>query len=194
MISRLIIVKRFLFAVLFVICASQSASLAQPAPAGGRGSMFPEPTPIQNANPAVTTPVSIKVATQLKVTGEGKSLVVDVDTHHALETVKIAVGANMITGLQTEFFVYPAGQARPEQMAGFTLEGATDFDQLGNDLGVGLSQTADGKPTVKGTKYVVEIVMVIFETDNPPQHMWDPQGGKFYKVLWTRTLKTVVTR
>jgi len=180
--------KHCVLTFVFFLCACAASH-------GGDPIGFPEPTPIQNANPAVTTPLTIKVPTQLKVTGEGKSLAVEVDTHHALEKVKIAVGSNMITGLQTEYFVYPAGQARPEQSCGFSLDGeATDFDQLGTGLGVGISQTADGKPTVKGTKYVVEIVMVIFETDNPPQHMWDPQGGKIYKELWKRTLKRVITR
>ncbi|HWB59573.1 MAG TPA: hypothetical protein VG733_08775 [Chthoniobacteraceae bacterium] len=177
--------RNFLFAAGFAIFGSVAA---------GQGMNYPEPTPIRNADPSVTTPVAIKVATRLKVTGKGKSLVVEADTHDALETIKIAVGRNMVTGLDTEYFVYPEGQARPRQSAGSTLEGVTDFDKLGNELGVSLAQTADGKPTVKGTKYVVEIVMTIFQTDEPPQHMWGPEGGKLYKVLWTRTLKQVVTR
>lgn len=31
-------------------------------------------------------------------------------------------------------------------------------------------------------KYIVEMDLTVFETDSPPQHMWDPHG-KNYKVL-----------
>jgi hypothetical protein len=30
--------------------------------------------------------------------------------------------------------------------------------------------------------------LVLFETDVPPQHEWDPHAGH-YKALWTRTLR-----
>jgi hypothetical protein len=36
---------------------------------------------------------------------------------------------------------------------------------------------------------VIEMTVVIFETDIPGQHEWMPEDGK-YKELWTRTLKS----
>ena len=42
-------------------------------------------------------------------------------------------------------------------------------------------------PPRPGERYVVEVQLVVFETDLPPQHMWSPASGT-YEVLWKRAL------
>jgi hypothetical protein len=37
----------------------------------------------------------------------------------------------------------------------------------------------------------VQLRVKVFETDIPPQHLWEPTMGK-YKVLWERTFKAEV--
>jgi hypothetical protein len=37
-------------------------------------------------------------------------------------------------------------------------------------------------------KYVAEVQLVLFETDVPPGHMWNPRAGH-YHALWSRTLR-----
>jgi hypothetical protein len=60
------------------------------------------------------------------------------------------------------------------------------------NLGTSLLHTRpDGIP-LPGKKYIVEVDLAVFETDVPPQHAWQPQGSKNYKVLWQRTLKQTV--
>ena len=43
-----------------------------------------------------------------------------------------------------------------------------------------------------GHELVLEHRVTLFETDLPPQHMWSPQSGKHYQVLWTRTFREMV--
>lgn len=58
----------------------------------------------------------------------------------------------------------------------------------GFSLGIDTWSTrTDGLP-VPGTKYLAEVRLVLFETDVPPQHEWDPHAGR-YQALWTRTLQ-----
>ena len=95
------------------------------------------------------------------------------------------VGTNMVTGVESEFYVYPEGEPRPAN--GGSGLGGTDFN-----LGTIFWHTKlDGIP-LPGRKYVVESELAVFETDIPGQHMWSPQGSKNYKVLWQRTLKQTV--
>jgi hypothetical protein len=60
----------------------------------------------------------------------------------------------------------------------------------GTDFAVAASTWSaekDGVPA-PGTRYVVEVELVLFETDVPPSGAWDPRGGRF-AALWTRTLR-----
>jgi hypothetical protein len=94
------------------------------------------------------------------------------------------VGTNMVTGVESKFYVYSDGQPRPAN-GGYGL-GGIDFN-----LGTRFWHTKpDGIP-LPGKKYVVEVELTIFETDIPPQHDWSPYG-KNYKILWQRTLKQTV--
>lgn len=174
------------FIALLVIGFEFFPALAQPPGADGGRSMFPEPMPVADANPAITSSLALKVPTKLIIERTPDTLSVSVDDQKNIEAVKLDAGSKMIVGVQFELFVYPEGEARPatERSSGL---GGPDFN-LGTRT---LNAKQDGIPA-KGVKYVVEMDLVVFETDVPPQHMWSPAGSKKYKVLLRRTLKQIV--
>jgi hypothetical protein len=109
------------------------------------------------------------------------SLSVSIDPGSLGET-EVTADPGTIIGIETECFAFALGQARPALgRRGFTS---------GSDFDVGIvtwSTKQDGIPQT-GTKYVAEMLLVLFETDVPPGRTWDPHAGS-YKALWTRTLR-----
>ena len=138
---------------------------------------FPRPGPIEGADPSVTHDVEVKVPTRLVVKRSAGKVSFGIDPT-GFETVKLAVGEKMVTGLRSAVRMYPEG-GRPEDDS-VGLDGMIRFDGVGTVTRV----------LPKG-RSVVEIDLAIFETDVPPQHMWMP-GGKKYRVLWERALKDTV--
>jgi hypothetical protein len=140
--------------------------------------------PIADANPSIRHSISVRVPTRLKVERTADTLSVTINTN-SFESANLTVGTNMVTGVQSKIYVYPEGEPRPAN-GGFGL-GGTDFN-----LGTIFRHTKQDGIPLPGKKYVVELDLILFETDIPPQHMWSPQGSKSYKVLWRRTLKQTV--
>jgi hypothetical protein len=100
----------------------------------------------------------------------------------SLALTQVTADAAMVRGVEAEVSVFAPGRALPvaERRATSPRE---DFD-------VGAwtwSTVRDGVP-VQGTRYVVEMRLVLFETDVAPERDWDPRAGR-YDVLWTRTLR-----
>jgi hypothetical protein len=141
--------------------------------------LYPRIQPSPDADPSVRHPVDVAVPTSLTVVRGTGTASVDLD-RATMETAHVTVGANMLTGVQREEYVYPEGQPRPAQGA------------LGLHAGLEIGGSHVRTVTLDGTqRYVVEIVLTIFETAEPPQHMWNPRASS-YHVLWTRTLRAVV--
>jgi hypothetical protein len=141
--------------------------------------------PMTNANPSIRHPVSIRVPTKLKIERTPDTLSETIDTN-SFESTNLMVGTNMMTGVESKIYVYPEGESRPAN-GGLGLSSGLDFN-----LGVVYWHTKQDGIPLPGKKYVVEIDLAAFETDIPPQHYWNPQGSKNYKVLWQRTLKQIV--
>ncbi len=141
--------------------------------------------PIADVDPLVRHQVLVKVPTRVKIERGTDTLAIEVD-RNSLQTTNITVGSKMVTGVQSELFVYAEGDARPSQPGRIGLSGGLDFN-LGKDF---FNSKQQGIP-MPGKKYVVEMDLSIFETDIPPQHMWSPYG-KNYRVLWKRTLRRLV--
>jgi hypothetical protein len=139
--------------------------------------------PITNANPSIRVPLVIHVPTKLKIERASDTLSVEIDKS-SLEATNLMVGTNMMTGVENKIYVYPDGESRPAN-GGYGL-GGTDFN-----LGTMIWRTKQEGIPLPGKKYVVELELIVFETDIPPQHLWSPHG-KNYKVLWQRTLKQIV--
>jgi hypothetical protein len=145
---------------------------------------WPTLGPITNADPSIRVPLLVHVPTKLKIERTTDMLSLEID-HSSLEATNLMVGTNMVTGVQSELYAFPEGQPRPAN-GGYGL-GGMDFN-----LGKSFWHTKQEGIPLPGKKYVVELDLTVFETDVPPQHMWDPHGSKNYKVLWQRTLKQTV--
>ncbi|MBI3852364.1 MAG: hypothetical protein HY298_19075 [Verrucomicrobia bacterium] len=145
---------------------------------------FPILPPITNANPSIRQAVSVRVPTKTKVQRTTDSLSVEID-RSSLESTNLMVGTNMVTGVESKWYVYPQGE--PRLANGIYGLGGTDFN-----LGTSFWHTKQGGIPLPGKQYIIEVDLIVFETDIPSQHMWQPQSSKNYKVLWQRTLKQTV--
>jgi hypothetical protein len=96
--------------------------------------------------------------------------------------MRVTAHAGTFIGVETDVFVFPQGQARPvlERRA----VGASAAFNVGSTT---WNTRQDGVPA-PGTKYVVEMQLVLFETDVPPTPAWDPHASNF-RPLWTQTLR-----
>jgi hypothetical protein len=109
------------------------------------------------------------------------SLSVSID-RASLGQLQVTAHEGAVVGVETHVSVFPQGQARSVVERHAVASGA-DFD-----LGASTWTTKrDGVPT-PGTKYVVEMQLVLFETSVPPAEEWNPHAGSFTP-LWTRTLR-----
>lgn len=147
---------------------------------------FPVPTPITDADPSVRLPVLIRVPTRLGIQRTEDSLAI---TFSSFESTNLTVGTNMVTGIQRENKIYRNGELLPWGGDGF-LSGFDMASHL-DSFNYVFTRSRDKIPQ-PGEHYVVEYQLTAFETDFPPQHMWWPQRGKHYKVLWTRTFKETI--
>lgn len=145
---------------------------------------FPLLPAIADANPSIRMPLLIHVPTQLEIERTTDMLSVKIDPG-SLAATNLMVGTNMVTGVESRFYVYPEGDPPPAN-GRFGL-GGTDFN-----LGTSIWHTKQGGIPLPGKKYVVHLDLTVFETDIPPQHRWSPQGSKNYRILWQRTLKQTV--
>ena len=143
--------------------------------------------PITNANPSIRVPLLVHVPTKLKIEQASDTLTMEIDKS-SLEVTNLMAGTNMVTGVESKIYVYREGESRPA-IGGYGL-GGIDFN-LGTSI---WHIKADRVPInpMSTQKYVVEMDLIVFETDILPQHMWRPQESKKYKMLWQRTLKQTV--
>jgi hypothetical protein len=125
--------------------------------------------------------MNVRVPAALSIARALDTLSVSVDPSSLADTT-VTVDAGMVVGVESETVVFAIGQPRPAS-GRRGLQSGADF-ALGVDT---WSASAEGLPT-PGTKYVAEMRLVLFETNVPPQHEWDPHAGRF-EVLWTRTLR-----
>ena len=142
---------------------------------------FPIIPPIADADPSVRHPVPVRLPTAMLVARHGDSLTVSFPT---LEKTNLMVGHKMVTGIMLEDTVYRDGAAQPR---GGSLGDGLEFESSTNVLTLG--RAGIPKP---GQEFTLEHRVTMFETDLPAQHMWSPQSGKHYRVLWVRTFRETV--
>jgi hypothetical protein len=123
----------------------------------------------------VPVPAAIRVARGLD------TLTVSVDAASLADTT-VSVDPGMTLGIESHTSVFPAGGA-PSGEGRHGLASGTDFT-----AGIDTWNTRTEGLPLSGTKYVAETTLVLFETDVPPQHHWDPHAGR-YQPLWTRTIR-----
>ena len=124
---------------------------------------------------------SVRVPAALSLSRGLDTLSVSIDPASLADT-EITVDPGMLLGVESDTVVFALGQQPPASGRRGYASG-TDFS-LGTST---WSTRADGIPA-SGTRYVAEMRVVLFETDVPAQHEWDPHSGK-YKALWMRALR-----
>lgn len=153
-------------ALLLALAACRRASLAS----SDAGASVPDTVTL-----SLRVPAGLTVARALDTLSVG----VDPDT---LGVTEVTAHAGVTRGIEAHARVFPRGSAHAvaERSA---LAPGTDFAVAAATWTAG----KDGVPAA-GTRYVVEVELVLFETDVPPSGAWDPRGGRF-EALWTRTLR-----
>jgi hypothetical protein len=167
-----------------------AAERGQPTKKGQE--LFPKLPPIPTADPANRSEQVFLVPSQLRVCRLGKSVGVEA-VPGAMETVKVTVGKDMVTGLRFEVSVYRDGKLVPSLSGSGGLQGV--MPKLpGNDASAGsyapIAATigeVGSKDFQPGITYKADLRLTLFETDIPAQHHWAPETGR-YKALWSKTL------
>jgi len=125
--------------------------------------------------------LSLRVPAALMIERAMDTLSVAIDPA-TLGLTQVAADAGMVLGVETQTRVFPKGRQQDALERRAVARGA--------DLAAGATTwiaKKDGIPE-PGTEYVVEMRIVLFETDVPASNAWDPHAGNF-KSLWTRTLR-----
>jgi hypothetical protein len=125
--------------------------------------------------------LSVRVPAALSVARAIDTLSVAVDPA-SLGLMQVTAHAGTFIGVETDVFVFAKQKARPV-LEHRGVASSADFD-VGSST---WNTQRDGVPE-PGTKYVVEMQLVLFETDVLPAPAWDPHAGSF-KPLWTQTLR-----
>jgi hypothetical protein len=123
----------------------------------------------------------VRVPAALSLSRGLDTLSVSIDPASLADT-EVTVDPGMLLGVESDTVIFPVGQ-EPTAAGRRGYASGTRFS-LGTNT---WSTRGDGIP-VPGTRYVAEMRLVLFETDVPSQHEWDPHSGR-YKALWTRTLR-----
>lgn len=142
-----------------------------------RGTM----SPIADAAPAVRHAVEIRVPTAMQVEKHGDSLLVRFPT---LVRTNVTIGYKMEYGIEWGWTILHDGMAHPLHRE---VRSVLDFPPGTRTLT--LDRGAIAGPA---KEFTLEHQITIFETDMPVQHMWSPQSGAHYQVLWTRTFRATV--
>jgi hypothetical protein len=127
--------------------------------------------------------LSIRVPAALTVARAIDTLSVAVDPE-SLGTMQVTASAGAVLGVEARTRVFAQGSDRP-LLEHRTVDSRTDFAACSHAWSI----RDDGLP-VEGTKYVVEVQILLFETAVPDTgaREWDPHAAGF-KSLWTRTLR-----
>ncbi|HLZ53091.1 MAG TPA: hypothetical protein VKS19_01300 [Verrucomicrobiae bacterium] len=141
---------------------------------------FPVLPPIANADPSVRHEVMVTVPTRFFIERTSSTVSFWVDSRSFVRT-NISVGTNMLVCFQDELMTRD-GDAWTN-ISGTQLNGG-----LGRDFGEATLDTAAHLMPTNNSDF--KMTVQIFETDIPPQHLWDPYSEKF-RILWTGDLAPV---
>jgi hypothetical protein len=113
------------------------------------------------------------VPTGLRITRKGNAFDY---VFTGFETAHLTIGHKMITGVQEE--------------VDFGGDGRSGGTSVACDYGAALPKEIPAfNPGYSPNAVPVECRVIIFETDQPPGYHVEPTQGKYYQVLWARTLK-----
>lgn len=126
--------------------------------------------------------VTVHVPGALRVARAIDSLSAEIDPASRAD-VTVSIDPRMTIGVETESRVFRAGDSNAIGSARHARASGGDFD-----VGAATWTSAvDSLPRID-EKYVVEMDVVLFETDVPPGPNWDPHAGH-YETLLARSLR-----
>jgi hypothetical protein len=139
---------------------------------------FPVIPPVRGADPSIRYPASVKLPAAMRLERQGEKLTV---SFPSLQTTNLTIGRRMVTGTTLEEQVVRNGivnlrDRRRSIQQGVALQSTRHSLALGPD-----------EVPKSGQRLIFECRVTVFETDLPSQHLWSPESGKCYKILWTRT-------
>jgi hypothetical protein len=125
--------------------------------------------------------VTLRVPAALRLERELRALTVTFDPAlRASTTVELPPGTTL--GIEATTYVFPLGAGRPPRGRVAVVSG----DDLAG-LATTWTSDRDGIPAT-GTRYAVELELVVFATAAPPGPGWQPRAARF-QPLWSRTLR-----
>ncbi len=126
--------------------------------------------------------IAVRVPGALRLARGLDTLSVEIDPAAGADTT-VRADPGMVLGVESETRVFPRDG---HGTAGAPRRGYTSGTSF--DVGQSVWNTRqDGIPQA-GTRYAAEMKLVLFETDVPAGHRWEPRAGHF-RVLLTRTLR-----
>jgi len=135
--------------------------------------------PIEDVDPSIRHPAAILLPTGMRASRQGNSLVVRFST----VSTNLMVGHKMVTGITCST---TARQGEIEYPMGTTVSSGVDLFASPE-----FKQGSSNLPS-RSTKLMLEYHVEVFETDMPVDHMWMPESGGHYRVLWTNTFLEAV--
>lgn len=134
---------------------------------------FPQYAPLKGADPNSVHDVTVRVPTRMKSIRVHGMVVVRADPA-SFEMVTLKVGRDMFTGIEIDQISEERGK-KP----------VTAVSELAG--GMDISDNIDAQLPLPSAGKTVALLIELFETDTPPQHMWMPSpASDKYRVLWSK--------
>jgi len=139
---------------------------------------FPQYASFAEADPDVTHNVRVRVPMRMRIMRKPGASIARANLAN-FETVTLKVGRGMFTGIEINQIKEEPGKASETLSSEFNA--SMEFnDNLGQDIPI----PNDGQE--------VKLLIKLFETDSPPQHLWMPSPyEKKYRVLWSKEFLVV---
>src|SRR5205807_576256 len=148
-----------------------------------------DPEAAAGANPSIRHPMTVRVPTGLRVIRTDDTLTIGWES---LQETNLTVGTNMVLGCTRETRILRNGVPKKSSESEYEFNEWFGGSSAGTVADFGSSDTVlhrkYGHALLPADAYSVEYRCVVFETDIPPQHFWQPIGGK-YRVLWEHNFK-----
>lgn len=134
---------------------------------------FPQYASLAGADPDVTHDVRVRVPMRMRVMRKPGTSMAHADAA-GFETVTLKVGREMFTGIEIDQIKEEPGKASETLSSEFN-----GSMEINDNVGMGISIPNNGQQ--------VKLLIKLFETDSPPQHLWMPSPyERKYRVLWSK--------
>lgn len=124
-------------------------------------------------------PRTIAIPTRLRVERRPRGLWVSADPAEPRQ-VPIQVSPGLTVGVRFELYLVEGGVRR---LVSSGLGGRADFGSTLVSLAPSASSASSAAPS-SAPRTALQLLLTVFETDVPVQHLWSPASGRRYRELW----------